>query len=58
MLFCILSLVIFVCCSGSTASAEEERASFFCYCLHVVLWFLFRDGFSSSWYLGWAALFY
>ena len=45
-------------CSGSTASVGEDKAVFFCYCLHVILWFLFRGGFSSSWYLGWAELFY
>ena len=35
-----------------------KRELVFCYCLHVILWFLFGGGFSSSWYFGWAALFY
>ena len=36
----------------------KRKLVFFCYCLHVILWCLFGGGFSSSWYLGWAALFY
>ena len=36
----------------------KKELVFFCYCLHVNLWFLFGGGFSSSWYLEWTALSY
>ena len=35
-----------------------KRELVFCYCIHVIIWFLFLGGFSSNWYLGWVALFY
>ena len=44
-----------VCCSGSAAPGGEGGAGFFLFT--CILWFLFRRSFSSSWYLGWAALF-
>ena len=48
---------LYVSCSGSITSVGEERAYFICCRLLVVMWFLFGEVHSSSWCLGWVALF-
>ena len=58
MLFCIYIASFFLyAVMVQLPPLGKRELVFFCYCLHVVLWFLFREGFSASWYLGWAALF-
>ena len=44
---------LYVSCSGSIASVGEERTNSL-----VIMWFLFGDVSSSSWCLGWAALYH
>ena len=57
ILYSIVSY-LYVSYSESITSVGEERAIFFCYRLLVIMWFLFGGVSSSSWCLGWAALFY
>ena len=57
----ILSSIVsylYVSCSGLITSFWEERANFVGYRLLAIIWFLFGEVSSSSWCLGWAALFY
>ena len=50
---------LYVSCSGSITSIREERAIIFvCHRVLVIMWFLFGEVSSFSWFLGWAALFY
>ena len=54
----LLVIYNYVSCGESITSIREERASLFvCYRLLVIMWFLFGEVSSSSWCLGWAALF-
>ena len=52
ILYSIVSY-LYVSCSGSITSVGEERAN-----LSAIVYFLFGEVSSSSWCLGWAALFY
>ena len=58
VVICIFVVYLYVNGSGSITSVREERANFFCYCLPVIMWFLFGEASSSSGCLGWATLFY
>ena len=60
--FHILSFVCFLYMSAvgiNYFSWARERVICFCYCLLAsIMWFLFGGFSSSSWCLGWTALFY
>ena len=56
ILYAIVSY-LYVSWSRLITSVGEERA-FVCYCLLVIMWFLFGEVSSSYWFFGWAALFY
>ena len=53
---CSIVIYLFGSCSRSINSVGEERANISA--TQVIMWFLLGDVFYSSWYLGYAVLFY
>ena len=56
--FTICSLCILTYCNLSYFPPWFRRQDFVCFCLPVIMWFLFGEVSSSSGCLGWATLFY
>ena len=59
LFFFIFFLYIYVSCRDQLLQLGKRKSYLFCYYLLAsIMWFLFGGFSSSSWCLGWAALFY